>query len=137
MRVIRMHSLRFAPLTWFFLCLMPALGIGSSGILRAQTQGQKPAPGGASATSNTVKPEEVDASHPKLRTRNPRYRIQADDILELSFRFTPEFDQEVTVQPDGFVQLKGLPNDVRIQGLTVPETIQSLKKAYASVLNDP
>jgi polysaccharide export outer membrane protein len=78
-----------------------------------------------------------DATHPKLRQRNPRYRIQPDDILELSFRYTPEFDQEVTVQPDGYVQLKGLPNDLHIQGLTIPEVIESLKRAYVDVLNDP
>jgi len=78
-----------------------------------------------------------DTTRPKLRERNPRYRIQADDILELSFRYTPEFDQEVTVQPDGFVQLKGLQNDVHIQGLTVPEVIEALKHAYVDVLHDP
>lgn len=78
-----------------------------------------------------------DPSHPALHPRNPRYKIQSDDILELSFRFTPEFDQEVTVQPDGYVQLKGISNDVHIQGLTVPETIAALKKAYGGVLNEP
>jgi len=78
-----------------------------------------------------------DVTHPKLRERNPRYRVQPDDILELSFRYTPEFDQEVTVQPDGFVQLKGLQNDLHVQGLTVPQTIEALKHAYVDVLHDP
>ena len=78
-----------------------------------------------------------DATHPKLRERNPRYRIQPDDILELSFRYTPEFDQEISVQPDGFVQLKGLQNDLKVQGLTVPEVIEALKRAYVDVLHDP
>ncbi|HET6932456.1 MAG TPA: polysaccharide biosynthesis/export family protein [Candidatus Acidoferrum sp.] len=79
----------------------------------------------------------TDADHPQPHQRNPRYHIESGDILELSFRYTPEFDQEITVQPDGFVQLKGIPNDVHIQGLTVPEVIESLKKAYVNVLNDP
>jgi polysaccharide export outer membrane protein len=57
--------------------------------------------------------------------------------MELSFRYTPEFDQEVTVQPDGFIQLKGLPGDVHVQGLTVPELIAELQKVYGTVLNDP
>lgn len=78
-----------------------------------------------------------DVTHPKLRTRNPRYRIQPDDILELGFRYTPEFDQEVTVQPDGYVQLKGISTDVHIQGQTVPEVIETLKRAYAGILHDP
>jgi polysaccharide biosynthesis/export protein len=76
-------------------------------------------------------------SRPELHKRDARYRIQPDDIMELSFRYTPEFDQEVTVQPDGFIQLKGLPADVRVQGLTVPELIAELKRVYGSVLNDP
>jgi polysaccharide export outer membrane protein len=79
----------------------------------------------------------ADPTRPQLHERNPRYRIESGDILELSFRYTPEFDQEVTVQPDGYVQLKGIQNDVHIQGQTVPEVIESLKKAYADVLRDP
>jgi len=81
--------------------------------------------------------DSTDPAHPKLHQRNPRYRIQADDVLELSFRYTPEFDQEVTVQPDGFVELKGLQSDLHIQGLTIPEVIEALKRAYVDVLHDP
>jgi polysaccharide biosynthesis/export protein len=77
------------------------------------------------------------ADHPKPGVRNPRYKIEPDDVMDLAFRYTPEFDQEVTVQPDGFVQLKGLQNDVHVQGLTVPEVITELQKAYANVLRDP
>lgn len=91
----------------------------------------------AAPANSPVAPDGNDPSHPRLRTRNPRYRVQPNDILDLSFRYTPEFDQEVTVQPDGFVQLKGLSNDIRIQGQTVPEVIESIKKAYVDVLRDP
>jgi polysaccharide export outer membrane protein len=88
--------------------------------------------------SAAAKPNQATAdAQPELHKRNPRYRIEADDIMELSFRYTPEFDQEVTVQPDGFIQLKGLAGDVRVQGLTVPELIAELKRVYGSVLNDP
>lgn len=93
--------------------------------------------GAALATQTANAPAADDPTHPKLRERNPRYRIQPDDILELSFRYTPEFDQEVTVQPDGFVQLKGLQNDLHVQGLTIPQTIEALKHAYVDVLHDP
>ena len=107
---------------------------GIPGVIRSQAAGQQPA--STTAPNPSAQASAADGSIPKLRTR-PRYRVQADDVLELSFRFTPEFDQEVTVQPDGYVQLKGIQNDVRIQGLTVPETIERLKKAYSGVLNDP
>jgi polysaccharide export outer membrane protein len=98
----------------------------------AQINNSKQTPASGAAAS-----AEVNGDRPQLHQRNPRYRIESGDILELSFRYTPEFDQEVTVQPDGFVQLKGIPNDLHIQGLTVPEVIESLKKAYVTVLNDP
>src|SRR5579862_6934834 len=89
------------------------------------------------ANSSTKLGQPTTDTQPELHKRNPRYRIEADDIMELSFRYTPEFDQEVTVQPDGFIQLKGLPGDVHVQGLTVPELIAELKKVYGAVLNDP
>lgn len=97
-----------------------------------QTASAKEAP----QSANNAAPGTA-ADRPQLHQRNPRYRIGSGDIMELSFRYTPEFDQEVTVQPDGFVQLKGIQNDVHIQGLTVPEVIESLKKAYADVLHEP
>src|ERR1700722_10509509 len=87
---------------------------------------------------SSTKPSQVTAdSQPELHKRNPRYRIEADDILELTFRYTPEFDQEVTVQPDGYIQLKGLSEDVHVQGETIPELIETLKQSYANVLHEP
>ncbi|HJY88996.1 MAG TPA: polysaccharide biosynthesis/export family protein, partial [Candidatus Acidoferrum sp.] len=91
---------------------------------------QNPAPAKGAAS-------DADPDRPQLHERNPRYRLESGDILELAFRYTPEFDQEVTVQPDGYVQLKGLQNDVHIQGQTVPEVIETLKKAYSNTLHDP
>jgi polysaccharide biosynthesis/export protein len=123
-----------------FLLLIAILGLGRSHL--AQAQSAQPNGAQVSAPPTTSAPPAQantndDVIHPKLRTRNPRYRIQPDDILELAFRYTPEFDQEVTVQPDGYVQLKGVSTDVHIQGQTVPEVIETLKRAYAGILHDP
>src|ERR1700677_3127669 len=30
---------------------------------------------------------------------DPRYRIQPSDVIEVNYRYTPEFDQTSTVQP--------------------------------------
>ena len=49
-----------------------------------------------------------DGPHPGFADRNPRYTLQAGDIFDLVFEFSPEFTQTVTVQPDGFVTLKGI-----------------------------
>jgi len=125
--------LKIALLTFGWLCIPANLTGQSTG-----SQAGQPGPVAKLApSSQSTQGAGADESRPALRQRNPRYKIQSDDILELSFRFTPEFDQEVTVQPDGYVQLKGISNDVHIQGLTIPETIEALKRAYANVLNQP
>ena len=39
---------------------------------------------------------------PTFATREPRYHIGLGDIIDVEFPLVPEFNQTVTVQPDGF-----------------------------------
>ena len=73
---------------------------------------------------------------PTLQHRNHRYQLHSADVLELSFPFTPEFNQTVTVQPDGFITLRSI-EDIHVEGLTLPELSNSLRTAYARILHDP
>ncbi|MCX6621716.1 MAG: polysaccharide export protein [Acidobacteria bacterium] len=73
---------------------------------------------------------------PSFALRNPRYRVEASDVLELNFRFTPEFNQTVTVQPDGFVSLQSA-EDLKIAGLTLADIKAALIRQYSSILHDP
>lgn len=74
---------------------------------------------------------------PELEHRNPRYKIQRDDVVSITFPLSPEFDQpRVTVQPDGFINLQEV-GSVYVQDLTVPELVQAVKRAYAGILHDP
>jgi polysaccharide export outer membrane protein len=57
-------------------------------------------------------------------------------VLELNFPFTPEFNQTVTVQPDGYITLRGI-DSMRVQGQTLPEATNALRIAYAKILHDP
>ncbi len=75
-------------------------------------------------------------SIPALQQRNPRYRIQNGDTIHLGFRFTPQFDSTVTVQPDGYVSLPEI-GDLKIEALTLPELDQALRSAYSRILADP
>jgi polysaccharide export outer membrane protein len=68
--------------------------------------------------------------------RYPRYDLRADDVLDISFEFTPEFNQTVTVQPDGYVTLRGV-GDVHVAGRTVPELTEAIRTAYGKILKDP
>jgi len=74
--------------------------------------------------------------HPQAGERNPRYRIGRDDILSISFPLSPELNQKVIVQPDGFVSLQSV-GSIHVAGLTAPELIEAIKKAYANILHDP
>jgi len=73
---------------------------------------------------------------PVLQQRFPRYRVRAGDVLEVNFTFSSEFNQTVTVQPDGYVTIRGL-GDLRIQDKTVPEVVEAMRTAYGKILHDP
>jgi polysaccharide export outer membrane protein len=77
-----------------------------------------------------------DADHTAPAERNPRYRICRDDVLVLSFPLSPELNQKVIVQPDGFITLQSR-GDIHVEGLTVADIVEAVKKAYAGTLHDP
>lgn len=68
--------------------------------------------------------------------RRPLYRLRPSDVVEVSFTVAPEFNQSLTVQPDGYVMLKdaGL---VEVQGLNLEEFGHAVEKAYTGYLHDP
>jgi polysaccharide export outer membrane protein len=73
---------------------------------------------------------------PNFQQRYPRYKLEAGDQFDVSFELSPEFNQSVTVQPDGYITLRGA-GDVHVAGQTVPQLTETLKQAYAKILKDP
>ena len=69
---------------------------------------------------------------PQLSTvTEERYRLQPGDVLEIQYRYSPEFNQAVTVQPDGYGTLE-IGGDLKIAGLTIGQTRQMiLRRASA------
>jgi polysaccharide biosynthesis/export protein len=65
-----------------------------------------------------------------------RYRLSPTDVLELTFPFVKEFDQTVTVLPDGYISLRAV-GELRVQGRTLPELQQMLFEAYRPILREP
>lgn len=92
-----------------------------------------PATTGASSSSNVVA---STYTTPGLHERNPRYQLRRGDTFDLDFELSPEFNQTVAVQPDGYVTLKGV-GSIYIEGQTVPELTETVKAAYAKILHDP
>ena len=66
----------------------------------------------------------------------PRYQIQPGDVVELHYRFTPEFNQTVTIQPDGHAELNVV-GDVKLSDLTVDQAKEAILTKAKSTLNDP
>jgi polysaccharide export outer membrane protein len=97
----------------------------SSPLLASATPPSKPANGHDGADSRQ-----------ELQRRDARYRLCASDVVALTFPLTPEFDQTVTVQPDGFASLAGA-GDVRLEGLTTQESAEAIRASYAKILRDP
>lgn len=71
----------------------------------------------------------------KLHHR-PRYTLRAGDVLELQYRYTPEFNQTVTVLPDGYVNLNVV-GDLRVSDLTVVQAHDLIVQKAQPHLNDP
>lgn len=87
-------------------------------------------------TGSMVTSAPPGAAVPGFQERHPRYRLRKGDSFELDFAMTPDFNQTITVQPDGFITLKAV-GSVFVEGQNVPELTETLKTAYAKVLHDP
>jgi polysaccharide biosynthesis/export protein len=102
------------------------------------------------AAQTQASPSKADAAQPvpgvtagagengatNLQRRNPRYQLCASDAITLTFPLTPEFDQTLNIQPDGFASLMGA-DDIHLEGLTTAQASDAIRAAYANVLRDP
>jgi polysaccharide export outer membrane protein len=78
-----------------------------------------------------------DQRPPRLTTvTEERYRLQPGDVLEIQYRYSPEFNQTVTVQPDGYITLE-VGGDLKVAGMTVDQTRQAILKQASTRLQDP
>jgi len=74
---------------------------------------------------------------PRLTTvTEERYRLQPGDVFEVQFRYSPEFNQTVTVQPDGYVSLE-VGGDLKVAGSTIEQARLAILKKASARLQDP
>lgn len=71
-----------------------------------------------------------------LSERNPEYILQRGDVLEIHYRYTPEFDQTVTVRPDNRATLLNL-GTVVTYGLTVSQFKEKVLELSSTRLVNP
>ncbi|PYU82083.1 MAG: hypothetical protein DMG50_13200, partial [Acidobacteria bacterium] len=108
------------------------------GAVAAQAQEAAPAipPVPQAITAGGGGDEAGHGQTPVLQHRNSRYQLHSSDVLELSFPFTPEFNQAVTIQPDGYITLRSV-ESIKVDGKTIPELVDLLRSTYAKILHDP
>ena len=92
-------------------------------------------------TESSVRDAQANSSQSEsanlpFQQRDQRYRLQKSDVIEIKFRLSPEFDQTVTVQPDGFITLDGA-GDIKVQDKTLPELREAVRRAYHGILHEP
>jgi polysaccharide export outer membrane protein len=104
--------------------------------LIAQSAQPAPDPDDSSKNSTALNSGQADPDRPALQHRNPRYKIQRDDVLFITFALSPEFNQTATVQPDGYVNLQGA-GSLYIQGMTIPQVVEAFKVAFGKILHEP
>ena len=131
-----MNQLLIGALVIFGGCAVQAGSVAAVAQEQA-TQATQAAPASEGAAGPTKSGIADGASSPdEMGNRRPLYRLRKSDVIEVKFNFASEFDQTVSVQPDGFIALKGL-DEVYAQGMTVAELRNTIQQAYSGVLHDP
>lgn len=81
------------------------------------------------------KPAEI--KRPTLKTPDEnRYRLSPGDVIDIIYRYTPEFNQTTTIQPDGYILLE-IVGEVKMSGLTLEQARQTLLEKANARLKDP
>jgi len=121
-------------LTWIVLSLVPLVVPPSLGAQQlAMARSVKP----PITTAHKVPLKEADdAFQLDLRHQSQRYRLSPSDQIQVSFPFTPAFDQALTIQPDGFVTAAEI-GDIRLEGLTTEQASEVIQARYARILDNP
>jgi len=68
--------------------------------------------------------------------RDPHYKLQPEDKVEVQYRYTPEYNGTVALQPDGYVSLP-LIGEVKLSGKTLEQARVAIVAKAAERLADP
>jgi len=89
-----------------------------------------------SQTAGSVQLPPSSFTDGQLKERDQRYRLQRSDVIDVKFTYSPEFNQTVTIQPDGFITLDEV-GDIKAEEKTLPELREAIRRAYQGILHDP
>jgi polysaccharide export outer membrane protein len=94
----------------------------------------------AQAQTQTVRPRQSaqTSQAPRLGTfgTEERYVLHSGDVLDIQYRYTPEFNQTVTVQPDGYISLE-IGGDVKVAGSNLEQVRGAILARAKTRLQSP
>lgn len=110
-----------------------AVALGACSARNARNQGES-----NEFASKPMSPEQcaANASIEESAAQDADYRIQSGDQLALDFYMNPEFNDKVTVDPQGKIALR-LVGPIQASGLTPEQLATSIDKAYSNELRNP
>jgi polysaccharide export outer membrane protein len=87
--------------------------------------------------SDQTLPRKQDDGAPTLKTPDEfRYQLVSGDVIDVIYRYTPEFNQTVTIQPDGYVLLE-IVGDIKVSALTLEQARRKIIEKASFRLKDP
>lgn len=95
----------------------------ATGPVRSAIAGQTPSPSPAEPCANEA-------------TGDSSYRLRVGDVLDINFRFTPEFTASATIRPDGKIAMSSI-GEVTAAGLTTGQFTCVIAAAYGAILREP
>jgi polysaccharide export outer membrane protein len=118
------------------VAIQPAVQVAEHPVV-SQPVASRPVANRVEIASQTENPAMVDAAPAAaFQQRHPRYLLRPGDVFDLTFDYSPELNQTVTVQPDGFISLREA-GDVYVQGLTTAQLNQAVRSGYVGILHEP
>lgn len=78
----------------------------------------------------------VSAAAQTLTSRDARYLLRPGDVISVDYRYTPEYNATVSIQPDGFSSLPFL-GDLKLAGSSLPQVHDMLVAEAGKRLNAP
>ncbi len=114
-------------------------GVAAGQITPGTVRGTTPVTAAAQANAPTPTASAGEQGAPVRQTLvapTDHYILHPGDVVDVTFRFTPEFNDEVTIGPDGRVTLKSL-GDTRMAGYTLPEIQRAILNGTKDKLVDP
>ena len=118
---------------WFLVCAIAlTLGLGGCSARNSQSESDR-----YTSASTRMSADQCEANAAiQASAAQEGYRIQSGDQLGLDFYMNSEFNDTVTVSPDGKVTLR-MVGPIQAAGLTPHQLAASIDKAYSTELRNP